>query len=322
MFNFLNEITGKYNSSVALIIATKEEELNLRNCLESINAQTYHNIRIIVVDAYSKDKTVNIAKEYTSEVHIVGGGLARQRNHGINIAQDSTYILFVDADMLLAPELIQACVAKLENNKNIAGLFIDEVILGKNYFSSVRRFERSFYSGTTIDAGRFYRTQAVISVNGFDETPNVVNSVEDWDFDQKIRSYGDLCLLDRQHSRLIDKEWGQRGFVIQKGASGKYTDFVIYHNESEFSLFKYLHKKSFYAASFDVYIEKWGSNNYHVNQQFSFLYRYFFVFLEHGKWKKFITGAYFIPGLYFLRICVGVVFCFRNIFYAKNRPCR
>ena len=305
---------------VVVIVATKMEELNIGNCLLSIKKQLYENVAVIVIDAFSTDSTVKLAKAFTKEVYSAEGGLARQRNYGISKMGDAKYLVFIDADMILPPGLIGACVAQMENNDKISGLFIDEIILGKSYLSRVRRFERSFYSGTAVDAGRFYRATDVLKVGGFDENPLVTNSVEDWDFDHKIRKLGDICLLNVGKLECDEKEWEQRSFVLSKGGSG--SDFVIYHNESEFSLVKYLHKKSFYASNFDLYINKWGANDYYVNRQFSFIYRYFTIFLENEKWKKFFLGFFFVPGLYFLRIFVGLVYLLRNTLHANSRPKR
>ena len=54
---------------------------------------------------------------------------------------------------LLSKNLIENCIDYLSKNKYIA-LNIPEIILGDDFFSKVRRFERSFYNNTVIDGSR------------------------------------------------------------------------------------------------------------------------------------------------------------------------
>ena len=79
----------------------------------------------------------------------------------------------------------------------------------------------------------------------------------------------------------------------------------LYHNESEFSLTKYLAKKEYYSKNLDAYIAKWGKNDPDIKKQFGFSYRFFGVFIENGKWKKLVRHPILACGMYFLRILVG-----------------
>jgi glycosyltransferase involved in cell wall biosynthesis len=115
---------------VSIIITTKNEAKNIENCLLSIQEQSYPNIETIVVDNASTDKTKEIAKQYTDKVYDKGPERSAQRNYGmIDIAQGE-YVMFLDADMILAPEVVTSCL----RYNNIA-LHIPEIILGKNYWS-------------------------------------------------------------------------------------------------------------------------------------------------------------------------------------------
>ena len=53
---------------VSIIIPTYNSEKTLPLCLESIKRQTYKNIEVIVLDNFSIDRTVDIAKRYV-KVH-------------------------------------------------------------------------------------------------------------------------------------------------------------------------------------------------------------------------------------------------------------
>lgn len=89
---------------------------------------------------------------------------------------------------------------------------------------------------------------------------------------------------------------------------------IIFHNESVFSLGKYLSKKKYYAKSLKKYIEKWGKNDNDIKKQLGFKYRYFGVFLEDNKWKKAVTNLDLYLGLLLLRVLVGLAYVSRKLF--------
>ncbi|MBI3808160.1 MAG: glycosyltransferase family 2 protein, partial [Nitrospirae bacterium] len=73
---------------------TKDEERNMAACLESL---TWAD-EIVVVDAYSTDRTVEAAKQYTDRVFVrAWPGFGPQKNFGMD-QTDAEWILVVDAD--------------------------------------------------------------------------------------------------------------------------------------------------------------------------------------------------------------------------------
>lgn len=293
-------------SLVSVIITTKNEAKNIENCLISIQEQSHPNIEIIVIDNASTDRTKDIAKQYTDQVYDKGPERSAQRNYGmVDIAQGE-YVMFLDADMILAPEVVASCLRQ----NNIA-LHIPEVILGKNYWSRVRGFERGFYSGTVVDGARFFNRDIFVQVGGFDTS---MSGPEDWDIDKKLKQIGKIGLLSsNQISENRLKSWKLSSFITEKGIelNDEYGN-VIFHNESEFELIPYLNKKGYYAQSFDTYINKWGQNDPDIRKQFGLFYRYFGVFIEQGKWKKLLRHPLLTFGMYFLRFLVGLKYIMRN----------
>jgi len=260
---------------VSIIVTTKNEEINIKNCLESIAKQSFpaEDTEIIVVDNNSADRTKEIAKKYTKKVFDYGPERSAQRNFGVEKASGK-YVFYLDADMILSENLVSESADLLEKNKNIVALYIPEIVAGKNFWNKVRRFERSFYDGTVIDAVRFIRKEVFLNVGGFDEN---LTGPEDWDFDKKIRKNGKTGLIKSP----------------------------LYHNEKEFNLRKYIRKKVYYAKDFEKYIAKWGKNDPDIRKQFSFFYRFFGVFMENGRWKKLFFNPRLAISMYFLRFLVG-----------------
>ncbi len=266
----------KEHPLVSVVVATKNEEDNVANCLNSIKTQTYphEKIEIIVVDNNSTDKTKKIAGKYTSKVYNKGPQRAAQLNLGVR-KSSGKYVLYPDADMILSEKIIEECVDKCEN-ENIIALYIPEKIIGKGFWIRVRDFERSFYNTTCIDAVRFVKTDKFLKVNGFDE--NIDFGPDDWDFNRRIKQAGKTDII----SATLD------------------------HNEGAFNITNYLNKKKKYTPTFDKYIEKWGKHDPIIKKQMGAHYRLFGVFTENSKWKKLIAHPILSISLYFLRIMVGI----------------
>jgi len=269
---------------VSIVLTTRNEARHIGSCLESIKKLNYpqDKIEIIVVDNSSVDNTKEIALRYTDKVYNFSPERSAQRNFGVRQAQGK-YILYLDADMLLSERILQECVEKCEKEDCLA-LYIPERIIGRGYWVKVRDFERSFYNSTCIDAARFIRKNVFSKIGGFDES---LTGPEDWDFDRRIRVAGKVCAVDS----------------------------VIYHQEGDFNLSRYLNKKGYYAQTLDKYIQKWGRQDEIIKKQLGLWYRFFGVFLENGKWKKLLRHPALSLGMYFLRVNVG----FRFITNKDNR---
>lgn len=109
---------------VSIIITTRNEEINIQNCLESIKRQNYplDKIEIIIVDNNSTDKTLVIARRYTDKIYNYGPERSAQRNYGAKYAIGK-YILYLDADMMLSKDVISECVEKCEK-QDLVTLYI------------------------------------------------------------------------------------------------------------------------------------------------------------------------------------------------------
>ena len=224
--------------------------------------------------------------------------------------------MYVDADMMLSPTLIENCVHKLKEEGSV-GLFIPETVLGSSYWCKVRRFERSFYDATPIDGTRFFDRNAIVQIGGFDQQLFIKGSGEDWDLDKKLKKIGPLDYLDKG-SVVYKDAWNLEKYIKQKGVIADASKPMIYHDESHFNVIKYIKKKTYYSKGFGAYIEKWGSNDPDIKMQFGLYYRFWGVFTETGKWKRFLIRPDYFSGMYLLRFLVGVVFLESKLF-GKNK---
>ena len=87
---------------VSVIILARNEELTIRQCLSSVAWADEK----IVIDDYSEDKTVEIAKEMGAKVYkrSLGNDFSKQRNFGLEKATGD-WILFLDADEKISHSL-------------------------------------------------------------------------------------------------------------------------------------------------------------------------------------------------------------------------
>ena len=99
---------------LSVIILTYNEEIHIQRCLENVIPIAKE---VFIIDCFSTDRTLEIAREYR-QVKIVQhqwpGNQAEQFNWALdNLPIQTEWILRLDADEYLLPELIQELQAKL-----------------------------------------------------------------------------------------------------------------------------------------------------------------------------------------------------------------
>ena len=102
--------------SLSVILITKNEEANLKDCLESVSFAN----EIIVVDSQSSDKTQEIAQSFGAKLEITSDwpGFGPQKNRALNLATQQ-WVLSIDADERVTPELKEEILAVI-SSKNAA----------------------------------------------------------------------------------------------------------------------------------------------------------------------------------------------------------
>lgn len=127
---------------LTVVILTKNEEENLRKCVESFRGIAK---RFVVVDSYSTDATEELCKQLSLELEKTGSCLdfyqnkwvdyATQFNWGLKNTNITTeWTMRMDADEELLPELVHEIEEKLENVKSpINGIVLRRrvIFLGK-----------------------------------------------------------------------------------------------------------------------------------------------------------------------------------------------
>jgi glycosyltransferase involved in cell wall biosynthesis len=128
---------------VSVIVPVYNGEKELNRCIDSILAQSYKSIELILVDDGSKDSTLKICRDYAAKdnrVHVFhqeNAGVASARNKGLEKSKGE-YISFVDASDYVEPDYIEKLyLACFFNHCNLSMCNYDEVRGDKVTKSSV-----------------------------------------------------------------------------------------------------------------------------------------------------------------------------------------
>src|SRR5258706_8421939 len=199
---------------VSIIIPAYNEEAVVGRLLHSIQKQTYTNCEAIVVDDASTDDTADVAKKFTKNVFTrKHAERSIQRNFGATKAKGK-YLLFLDADMELTQNVIESCVALIEDDKHIGAIAIGETPIVKTFWEKVKGFERSFYSekgDEATDAARFFTKEAFEKAGGYDET---ITGPEDWDLPETVKKLG--YSVSRIEERINHYERVPNPFILAR----------------------------------------------------------------------------------------------------------
>ncbi len=171
---------------VSIIVPTFNSQRLLEKCLNSIREQTYPFIELIVVDNYSTDKTLEIARKYTKKIYRIGSERSAQVNFGVNKAKGK-YIYKVDSDFALDKNIVKECVLKIQEE-------FDAIIVHNSpeptisWIAKIRKFEVDMYKYDPVhSSARFVKKQIFKKVNGFNE--NMIAG-EDYDFQNRLNRAG------------------------------------------------------------------------------------------------------------------------------------
>ena len=100
---------------ISVVVPVYNVEKYLAKCLESIIAQTYRDIEIVLIDDGSTDESGKICDEYAQRdkrirvIHQENKGLAEVRNIGIHEARGE-YIQFIDSDDWVELDMLETCL--------------------------------------------------------------------------------------------------------------------------------------------------------------------------------------------------------------------
>jgi len=109
----------KISDNITIVIPCKNEENYIASTILSIIEQKdAEGLNIIIADAGSSDKTLEIIESFKYNIQIIPGGLPSiGRNKGVEFVK-TPYVLFLDADASLTnPNILKKCNDIINNKK-------------------------------------------------------------------------------------------------------------------------------------------------------------------------------------------------------------
>ena len=197
----------------SIVIPTKNEEDYLPILLRSIKGQTVQPIEVIVADAGSTDKTIEIAKKFGCR--IVPGGLPGiGRNHGAAVAKGG-YILFLGSDVkLIDKHFLEKAERELTQKKlDFASCDVEAISnkkIDRAFHEFYNHFCRAFLPIHAHAPGFciFAKRSKHAKLGGFDES---IVFCEDHDYAQRCRKFGKFGYLDTIRIHVSTRRFDRDG---------------------------------------------------------------------------------------------------------------
>lgn len=173
---------------VSVILPCYNEEKVIEKAVQSVLSLTYPNFEVVIVDDGSRDQTLIAAHGLVKRakvrvIHQTNAGKAEALNRGISEALGE-FVLCVDADSLLHPDVIQLGLVKFQSNPKVAAV-AGTVEIGNartvltafqklEYVSGLNLFKvaQSFLGMVTVIPGPvgLFRKKVVEDVGGYKST--------------------------------------------------------------------------------------------------------------------------------------------------------
>lgn len=188
------------NGMISIVIPVYNSKERLEECLNSVVAQSYPNLEVIVVDDCSTDGSLEIARSYEerfpwfSVYTKENEGVSSARNFGMSKAAGE-YLQFVDSDDTLLPDACQMLVECMERDSSelvICGYYNEkeqrDICYGKSGLLSREAFMEEFpalFSGLFLHVpwNKLYRRQSIRA-----QFPEDLNKGEDLLFNLQVFS--------------------------------------------------------------------------------------------------------------------------------------
>lgn len=161
---------------ISVIIPTYEHAETISACLDSVFAQTYSPLEVIVVDDGSTDNTPEVLKKYEGKIISIkqeNQGSNPARNRGLKEAKGE-FVIVCDADVIMVPEMLQKMVMTLDEHPEAS------------YAYSGFTFGWKTFWGTTFSANKlkqmnFVHTTSLARRADFPGFDNAIKRLQDWD---------------------------------------------------------------------------------------------------------------------------------------------
>jgi glycosyltransferase involved in cell wall biosynthesis len=207
---------------VSVVVPTRDAARTVARCLASVRSQTWPALELLVVDNWSRDGTWELAGRLADLALRAGPERSAQRNLGLERAAGE-WVLWVDADMVLAPDAVERSLAAARS-AGAGAVFLPEASTGSGFWARCRALERRCYAGEPrVEAPRLVRADVLDRAGGFDPANTGTE---------------DAALRNR---------------LLAGGVRVAWADTVVVHDEGLVRLGAVLRKRFYYGRSLPAY---------------------------------------------------------------------
>ncbi|MFZ2682168.1 MAG: glycosyltransferase family A protein [Patescibacteria group bacterium] len=175
---------------ISVIIPTYQHATSLRACLESVFAQTYAPLEVIVVDDGSTDNTAEVIAAYgdkLSTIHQANAGANPARNKGL-AAATGEYVIFCDADVIMVPTMLESMFNALQANPSASYAY-------SGFWFGWKHFKGLDFDPAVLRRLNFVHTSSLVRTSDFPGFDEAIKRLQDWDVWLTMLSQGKVGVL-------------------------------------------------------------------------------------------------------------------------------
>ncbi len=193
---------------VSVIIPTYNSGRYIKEAIDSVLAQTYKNLEIIVIDDGSMDDTRTVLEQYAGKIKYFykkNGGPASARNLGIKNSKGE-YIAFLDSDDIWLTDKINLQLQEMSPDTGLIGSGTHEGNKS-NFFITDITYVGLLIKNAFANSGTLVRRECFNKVGFFDESDKF-KAVEDWDMWLRIAREYNVKIIQRPLVKIRLREDG------------------------------------------------------------------------------------------------------------------
>ncbi len=217
---------------VTLVIPVYNGADHLAQAIESVFAQTYSNLQLIVVDDGSTDASSHVFSQYTARCTLIqqtNQGQAVALNHGWERAE-GTLLGYLSADDTLEPEAITELVGALALHPDIVLAYPDYWLIDQ-HSRRLRRVRAPAFDYTDlilkcicpVGPGALFRRTAYHQAGGWDPR---LRQLCDYEFLMRLGLLGPAFHLGRALASFRVHDGSQTFAVSSEGRTTEYNDVL------------------------------------------------------------------------------------------------
>ena len=164
------------NPLISVVIPTYQHAASLPKCLDSVFAQTYQPIEVIVVDDGSTDDTQTVLEPYRDRIVSIkqdNAGSNPARNRGLQEAKGE-YIIFCDADVTMQPKMLETMLVTLQAHPEASYAY-------SGFWFGWKHFTGVAFQADELKKLNFVHTSSLVRRQDFPGFDNAIKRLQDWD---------------------------------------------------------------------------------------------------------------------------------------------